>query len=75
MPSGASTGIYEALELRDEDKSRYKGKGTEQIDEVLRFNGGHNFSLFFLSIIQVAPVSLLPVPYCHSNNFSQKSSS
>lgn len=29
MPSGASTGIYEALELRDGDKSRYKGKGTE----------------------------------------------
>lgn len=27
MPSGASTGIYEALELRDGDKSRYKGKG------------------------------------------------
>lgn len=36
VPSGASTGIYEALELRDEDKSRYKGKGTSQIDEVLR---------------------------------------
>uniref|UniRef100_A0A671THC8 phosphopyruvate hydratase n=1 Tax=Sparus aurata TaxID=8175 RepID=A0A671THC8_SPAAU len=29
VPSGASTGIYEALELRDGDKSRYKGKGTE----------------------------------------------
>lgn len=27
MPSGASTGIYEALELRDGDKSRYLGKG------------------------------------------------
>ncbi len=27
-PSGASTGIYEALELRDGDKSRYLGKGT-----------------------------------------------
>uniref|UniRef100_A0A6Q2XM64 phosphopyruvate hydratase n=1 Tax=Esox lucius TaxID=8010 RepID=A0A6Q2XM64_ESOLU len=27
VPSGASTGIYEALELRDGDKSRYKGKG------------------------------------------------
>lgn len=27
MPSGASTGIYEALELRDGDKSRFKGKG------------------------------------------------
>lgn len=29
VPSGASTGIYEALELRDGDKSRYLGKGEE----------------------------------------------
>ena len=28
MPSGASTGIYEALELRDGDKSRLLGKGV-----------------------------------------------
>ncbi len=28
VPSGASTGIYEAVELRDEDKSRYLGKGV-----------------------------------------------
>ena len=28
VPSGASTGIHEALELRDGDKSRYKGKGV-----------------------------------------------
>ena len=28
VPSGASTGIYEALELRDGDKKRYMGKGT-----------------------------------------------
>lgn len=27
-PSGASTGEFEALELRDNDKSRYLGKGT-----------------------------------------------
>ena len=27
VPSGASTGIYEACELRDGDKSRYLGKG------------------------------------------------
>lgn len=29
VPSGASTGIYEALELRDEDSSRYFGKGVK----------------------------------------------
>ena len=28
VPSGASTGAYEAVELRDEDKSRYLGKGV-----------------------------------------------
>ncbi|HVS87800.1 MAG TPA: phosphopyruvate hydratase [Candidatus Acidoferrum sp.] len=28
VPSGASTGEYEALELRDSDKSRYLGKGV-----------------------------------------------
>ena len=28
VPSGASTGVYEALELRDGDKSRYLGKGV-----------------------------------------------
>jgi len=28
VPSGASTGIYEACELRDDDKKRYLGKGV-----------------------------------------------
>lgn len=28
VPSGASTGVHEALELRDGDKKRYKGKGV-----------------------------------------------
>jgi enolase len=30
VPSGASTGIYEACELRDNDKARYQGKGVSQ---------------------------------------------
>jgi len=30
VPSGASTGAFEALELRDNDKSRYLGKGVLQ---------------------------------------------
>lgn len=35
VPSGASTGIYEALELRDKDKSRFMGKGvTKAIDNI-----------------------------------------
>ena len=30
VPSGASTGAHEAVELRDGDKSRYGGKGTSK---------------------------------------------
>ena len=30
VPSGASTGAFEALELRDNDQSRYMGKGVQQ---------------------------------------------
>ncbi|MFI6288416.1 phosphopyruvate hydratase [Streptomyces sp. NPDC051018] len=30
VPSGASTGAFEALELRDGDKDRYQGKGVEK---------------------------------------------
>lgn len=35
VPSGASTGIHEALELRDGDKDRYNGKGVQDaVDHV-----------------------------------------
>jgi len=35
VPSGASTGIHEAIELRDGDKARYMGKGVNKaIDNV-----------------------------------------
>ena len=30
VPSGASTGVYEACELRDGDQGRYNGKGVEK---------------------------------------------
>ena len=33
VPSGASTGAHEAVELRDGDKSRYMGKGVEKAVE------------------------------------------
>jgi len=39
VPSGASTGAYEALELRDGDKARYEGKGVlkavENVEKVI----------------------------------------
>ena len=31
VPSGASTGIYEALELRDNVKTEYHGKGNHLV--------------------------------------------
>ena len=37
VPSGASTGIHEALELRDNDKSRYNGKGV--LKAISNING------------------------------------
>ena len=39
VPSGASTGAYEAVELRDGDKERYLGKGVlkavENVNDVI----------------------------------------
>jgi len=35
VPSGASTGVYEAVELRDDDKKRYVGKGvTKAVNNI-----------------------------------------
>ena len=40
-PSGASTGEFEALELRDKDKKRYGGKGVskavENINTIINY--------------------------------------
>ena len=33
VPSGASTGLYEAVELRDNDSERYLGKGVTKACE------------------------------------------
>ena len=49
VPSGASTGEHEAVELRDGDKRRYQGKGVlravENVNTVLaRELGGHDAS-------------------------------
>merc|ERR1719201_795826 len=52
VPSGASTGIHEACELRDGDKSRYLGKGVlkavESVNTVL------NTSLKGMSVLDLA---------------------
>ena len=42
VPSGASTGTHEALELRDGDKSKYLGKGVlkavENVNDKIKTN-------------------------------------
>tara|TARA_Y100001934_G_scaffold237640_1_gene289977 strand:- start:954 stop:2222 length:1269 start_codon:yes stop_codon:yes gene_type:complete len=35
VPSGASTGVHEAVELRDRDKDRFKGKGVQNAIEFV----------------------------------------
>ena len=49
VPSGAATGVHEALELRDGDKNRYGGKGVEKavrhVNDVIAkaLNGANPF--------------------------------
>ena len=58
VPSGASSGIYEACELRDGDKSRYLGKGVE--NAVAAVNGEIAEALIGLNAMdQVAIDALL----------------
>ena len=56
VPSGASTGIHEALELRDGDKNRYLGKGVKKaiqnINELV-----NNFS--FKNLIKLDRLSVV----------------
>ena len=49
VPSGASTGIYEACELRDGDKSRYQGKGV--LKAVENVNGEIAEALYGLNVL------------------------
>jgi enolase len=40
VPSGASTGVHEAMELRDGDAKRYGGKGVQQaVDNIIKVIG------------------------------------
>ena len=48
MPSGASTGEFEAMELRDNDKKRYLGKGV--LTAVNNINGEINRALIDIDV-------------------------
>lgn len=53
-PSGASTGIYEALELRDQDEKRYLGKGTQKAVENVNAIIGPN--LIGMDVTNIAAI-------------------
>src|SRR5262245_29337637 len=57
VPSGASTGEHEAIELRDGDKKRYLGKGvTKAVDNVNQTLGPAVLGLDSLDQFQVDQV-------------------
>ncbi len=43
VPSGASTGEHEAVELRDGDKKRYLGKGTQNAARISQTKSAPRF--------------------------------
>ncbi|MET0787516.1 MAG: phosphopyruvate hydratase [Paenisporosarcina sp.] len=62
VPSGASTGEYEAVELRDGDKGRYLGKGVlkavENVNEIIATELEGNFSVLDQVSIDKAMIEL-----------------
>ena len=55
-PSGASTGEFEALELRDGDKSRYLGKGVSKAVENIN-------TIINDTIVVIETTSTQPITY------------
>jgi enolase len=66
VPSGASTGEYEAVELRDGDKSRYLGKGTQKA--VSHINGEIAAALHGKDATQQAEVDAIMIALDGTNN-------
>ncbi len=62
VPSGASTGEYEAVELRDGDKSRYLGKGVlkavENVNTIIAQELEGSFSVLDQVVIDKALIEL-----------------
>ncbi len=56
VPSGASTGVHEALEMRDGDKARYNGKGV--LKAVENVNGEIDDELFEMDAFDQRGVDL-----------------
>lgn len=68
VPSGASTGSHEALELRDNDKKRYSGKGVQKA--VKHVNTEINFLLKNLDVTKQQDIDKLMIKLDDSDNKS-----
>ena len=60
VPSGASTGSFEAVELRDGDKNRYQGKGVlkavENVNSItITKDSNIDLTMFGLEVREVLP--------------------
>ncbi|EKX49586.1 hypothetical protein GUITHDRAFT_104546 [Guillardia theta CCMP2712] len=78
VPSGASTGEYEAVELRDQDRNRFGGKGVlkavKNVNEIIRPAGAAAHQLeYFEYISQLAGTKemSLPIPWMNVINGGQ----
>ena len=61
VPSGASTGTREALELRDGDKARYKGKGVSKADAIEQAKKNAVADVLFKGIKDNGPCNTTPL--------------
>lgn len=66
VPSGASTGEYEAVELRDGDKTKYRGKSVEQA--VANVNEKIAPNLFEYDVFQQATIDQLMIDLDGTSN-------
>ena len=66
VPSGASTGIYEACELRDGDKSRYLGKGVS--NAVANVNGEIAAALIGKNVLDQAEIDRIMIALDGTSN-------
>ena len=54
VPSGASTGVHEALELRDNDKKRFLGKGVlKAVDNIIEIIATALYGISVLNQMQI----------------------
>lgn len=69
VPSGASTGAFEAIELRDNDPKRYKGKGV--LTAVKNVNEEISSLLRGISVLKQKEIDLLMIEYDGTPNKSR----